>query len=132
MKNRFIVVIILLIIVFLAGFIPQYIKVNRLENELSTAKQESALAELRDLAGLAFVQTSQKNYGLAAASFLCVLAILRIGCQIQTAAKFCKACWPLKTRLLTSWLKAPRNRWAISRCCLTRHVKLTVPSAARR
>ncbi len=66
MKNQTIVVIILLIIVFLAGFVPQYIKVKRLENDLSAAKQENVLAQLRDLAGLAFVQTSQKNYGLAA------------------------------------------------------------------
>jgi hypothetical protein len=64
--NRVIVVIILLIIVFLAGFVPQYIKVKRLENDLSVARQENALAQLRDLAGLAFVQASQKNYGLAA------------------------------------------------------------------
>ncbi len=66
MKNQTIVVIMLLIIVFLAGFVPQYIKVKRLENDLSAAKQENVLAQLRDLAGLAFVQTSQKNYGLAA------------------------------------------------------------------
>jgi hypothetical protein len=65
-KNRIIVVIILLIIVFLAGFVPQYIKVKRLENDLSVARQENALAQLRDLASLAFVQASQKNYGLAA------------------------------------------------------------------
>lgn len=66
MKNRIIVVIILLIIVFLAGFVPQYLKVKRLENELSVARRENSVAELRDLAGLAFVQASQKNYGLAA------------------------------------------------------------------
>jgi hypothetical protein len=66
MKNRIIVVIILLIIVFLIGFFPQYTKVKRLENDLSVARQENALAQLRDLAGLVFVQTSQKNYGLAA------------------------------------------------------------------
>ena len=65
-KNRIIVVIILLIIVFLIGFFPQYIKVKRLENDLSVARQENALAQLRDLAGLVFLQTSQKNYGLAA------------------------------------------------------------------
>jgi hypothetical protein len=65
-KNRIIVIIILLIIVFLAGFVPQYIKVKRLENDLSVARQENAMAQLRDLAGLAFVQASQKNYGLAA------------------------------------------------------------------
>ena len=66
MKNRTIIVIALLIIVFLAGFIPQYIKVNHLTNDLSAAKQEIAQAQLRDLAGLTFIQASQKNYGLAA------------------------------------------------------------------
>jgi hypothetical protein len=65
-KNRIIVVIILLIIVFLVGFVPQYIKVKRLENDLSVARQENELAQLRDLAGLVFVQASQRNYGLAA------------------------------------------------------------------
>jgi hypothetical protein len=65
-KNRIIVVIILLIIVFLGGFVPQYLKVKRLENDLSVARQENILAQLRDLASLAFVQASQKNYGLAA------------------------------------------------------------------
>jgi hypothetical protein len=65
-KNWVIVVIILLIAVFLAGFVPQYIKVKRLENDLSAVRQENSLAELRDLAGLAFIQTSQKNFGLAA------------------------------------------------------------------
>jgi hypothetical protein len=57
-----------LIIVFLAGFVPQYIKVKRLENDLSLARQENALAQLRDLAALSFVQANQKNYGLAAAT----------------------------------------------------------------
>ena len=39
---------------------------KRLENDLSVARQKNALAQLRDLAGLAFVQASEKNYGLAA------------------------------------------------------------------
>jgi hypothetical protein len=65
-KNRVIVVFILLIIVFLAGFVPQYLKVKRLENDLAVARQENSLAQLRDLAALTFVQASQKNYGLAA------------------------------------------------------------------
>jgi hypothetical protein len=67
-KNRIGVVVVLLIIVFLAAFVPQYIKVKRLENDLSAARQENARAQLGDLAGLAFVQASQKNYGLAAAT----------------------------------------------------------------
>lgn len=51
---------------FLGRLRPQYVKVKRLENDLSVAKQENALAQLRNLAALAFVQASQKNYGLAA------------------------------------------------------------------
>ena len=55
-----------LIGVFLAGFVPQYVKANRVENELRQARQANASAELRDLAALAYVQANQKNYGLAA------------------------------------------------------------------
>jgi hypothetical protein len=65
-KNRIVVILALLAIVFLAGFVPQYLKVKSLERDLAVARQENTLAQLRDLAGLAFVQASQKNYGLAA------------------------------------------------------------------
>ena len=66
MKNKIIVAATALIAVFLVGFVPQYVKVNRLENELSQSRQETAGAELRDLISFAYVQASQKNYGLAA------------------------------------------------------------------
>ena len=55
-----------LVAVFLLGFVPQYIKANRLETELSQFRQEIGGAQLRDLIGLAYVQANQKNYGLAA------------------------------------------------------------------
>ena len=66
MKNRIMGFAVVLIVVALACFLPQYVKVKRLEKELSEARQESSLAQLRDLAGLAFLQASQKDYGLAA------------------------------------------------------------------
>ena len=66
MKNKIIVAAIVLIAVFFLGFVPQYVKVNRLENELRQSREETAGAELRDLIGFAYVQASQKNYGLAA------------------------------------------------------------------
>jgi hypothetical protein len=66
MKNKTIVAAIALIATFLVGFVPQYVKANRLENELRQSRQEAAGAELRDLIGFAYVQASQKNYGLAA------------------------------------------------------------------
>ena len=66
MKNKTLVAAIALITVFLVGFVPQYVKVNRLENELRQSRQEATGAELLDLIGFAYVQASQKNYGLAA------------------------------------------------------------------
>ena len=66
MQNKIIVAAVALIAVFLVGFIPQYAKAVRLESELRQSRQEAAGAEIRDLIGLAYVQASQKNYGLAA------------------------------------------------------------------
>ncbi|MGA3026794.1 MAG: hypothetical protein ABSF98_18695 [Bryobacteraceae bacterium] len=65
MKNRIIVVAVLLVVVFLAGFLPSYVKANRLQNELREARREYSLVQLRDLACLAYSQASQKDYGLA-------------------------------------------------------------------
>jgi hypothetical protein len=66
MKNKIIVAAIAMVAVFLVGFVPQYVKANRLENELRQSRQENAGAQLRDLIGLAYVQANQKNFGLAA------------------------------------------------------------------
>jgi len=66
MKNKLVISAIALVVVFLAGFVPQYAKVNRLEAELRQAQMGNAAAELRDLAGLAYIQASQKNFGNAA------------------------------------------------------------------
>ena len=63
--NKIIVAVVLLIVAFLAGFVPQYAKVTRLERELGEVRHENSLAQLRDLAGLAYLQASQKDYGLA-------------------------------------------------------------------
>ena len=66
MQNKIIVAAVALIAVFLVGFVPQYVKAIRLERELRQSRQDAAGAEIRDLIGLAYVQASQKNYGLAA------------------------------------------------------------------
>ena len=65
MNKKVIVVAVLLMVAFCAGFLPQYVKGKRLERELGEARQENSLAHLRDLAGLAYLQASQKDYGLA-------------------------------------------------------------------
>jgi type II secretory pathway component PulM len=62
-KNSIIGVAVLLVVVFLAGFLPTYAKANRLEKELREARREQSLAQLRDLASLAYFQASQKDYG---------------------------------------------------------------------
>src|SRR5689334_11543960 len=66
MKSKIIVAAIALVAVFLIGFVPQYVKANRLEDDLRQSRQENAGAELRDLISLAYVQANQKNFGLAA------------------------------------------------------------------
>src|SRR5215467_13491429 len=67
-KNRVIIASVILVGVFLVGFIPQYVKANRLDTELQQAREANVAAELRDLIGLAYVQANQKNYGLVAAT----------------------------------------------------------------
>jgi len=65
-KNRIIVVAVLVVAAFLAGFLPSYARANRLERALREARREHSLAQVRDLACLAYFQASQKDYGLAA------------------------------------------------------------------
>lgn len=64
-KNNIIVVAVLLVVVFLGGFVPASVKAHRLENELREAQREQGLAQLRDLAGLTYFQANRKDYGLA-------------------------------------------------------------------
>ena len=64
--NKAIISAIVLVVVFLAGFVPQYAKVSRLDAELRQALLGNTAAELRNLVGLAYVQANQKNYGIAA------------------------------------------------------------------
>jgi hypothetical protein len=66
MTNKAIVIAVALVAVFLLGFVPQYIKANRLDSELRQTREAYAGADLRDLVGLAYLQANQKNYGLAA------------------------------------------------------------------
>ena len=66
--NKIMLGVALLMVAFSAGFIPQYAKGNRLQRELSEARYENSLAQLRDLAGLAHLQAIQKDYGLAGAT----------------------------------------------------------------
>ena len=70
MRNNLIVWPILLIAGFLAGFIPQHSKANRLEQKVSasTAQIEACqlseqLSQLRDAGTLMYLEATQRNYG---------------------------------------------------------------------
>ena len=66
MNNKLVVAAIAAVAIFLVGFVPEYVRANRLENELRQSRQENTGGQLRDLIGLAYVQANQKNFGLAA------------------------------------------------------------------
>ncbi len=53
---------------FLIGFVPATMRASRVQDRLRECEATLRAAELRDLAGLAYVQAAQKNYGLAASS----------------------------------------------------------------
>jgi hypothetical protein len=65
MQNRIILLAAALVAIFLLGFVPQYIRANRLDSDLRQSREAYAGADLRDLIGLAYLQANQKNYGLA-------------------------------------------------------------------
>lgn len=51
--------------VFLAGFVPQYIKSRDLDSEAQVLKSKLELAELRSSAGRMLLQVTQNNFGIA-------------------------------------------------------------------
>src|SRR2546426_9972269 len=64
--------VILLIIGFLLGFVPEYRKNRDLETQLESPKKtidalklQVQMGELRDAAGLMLLELSRQNYGLA-------------------------------------------------------------------
>src|SRR4051794_8073035 len=66
--KKIVYAIVLLLVAFLAGYLPGYVKERRYEEQLRGANQENSLYQLRDLASLAWLQATQKDYGLAAAT----------------------------------------------------------------
>lgn len=72
MKLKLIVGGVVLLAAFLVGFVPQYLKVWGLRQELDTAKQQlesqaltSRLCGLRDQGAMLYLQAARNNYGLA-------------------------------------------------------------------
>jgi hypothetical protein len=73
MRRKLTSSLILLVIGFLGGFIPQYLKAREASQQLSSQIKELAdcrltqqLSQLRDSAAMAYLEATQKNYGIAA------------------------------------------------------------------
>lgn len=71
-RTKLIAVTILLTVVFLLGFVPQYQRARALQRDANSDQERLAslqgklkLSELRDLMGLVYLETSLKNYGVA-------------------------------------------------------------------
>jgi len=71
-RTKLIVAVVVLAVVFLLGFVPQYQNARALRNEAGAGQTQNValqgklkLAELRDLMGLIYLETNQKNYGVA-------------------------------------------------------------------
>jgi hypothetical protein len=50
---------------FLLGFIPEYQRASKLAKQLETARLESKLREISELASLSYIDASKMNYGSA-------------------------------------------------------------------
>jgi hypothetical protein len=71
-RNLIIVVAVLLLAAFLAGYFPQYQRASALETQLQQARdrvqsleRSAKLMRARDLAHLLHLETAKRNYGLA-------------------------------------------------------------------
>jgi hypothetical protein len=65
-KNRVGLWAVVLLAVFLIGFIPPNIKLHRVNGELDAANRGLALGRVRDAIGFTYFEASRKNYGVAA------------------------------------------------------------------
>ena len=71
-RNKLIIGAVVLLAIFLVGFIPQYLEVRRVRDQVEASSQRAQalerrlqLAELRDILALAYLETNRKNYGIA-------------------------------------------------------------------
>ena len=71
-RTKLIATALVLAVAFLLGFVPQYQRARALQREadldherLASLQGKLKLADLRDLMGLVYLETSLKNYGVA-------------------------------------------------------------------
>jgi len=54
-----------LLVVFLAGYVPSRLALQSARQEVQALREQVGLAQLRDHAALVYLETTQKNYGIA-------------------------------------------------------------------
>jgi hypothetical protein len=71
-KRSIALVVLLLVVAFLLGFFPQYLRARRIEQQLQESGQQLAqcrlqneLSQVRDLSSMMYFETTRKNYGVA-------------------------------------------------------------------
>jgi len=55
----------IVVLVFLLGFVPQYLEKRQIQSELTTSTEKLKMSELRDLAAMMLLEALRQNYGLA-------------------------------------------------------------------
>ncbi|MFY9948437.1 MAG: hypothetical protein WA261_22175 [Candidatus Sulfotelmatobacter sp.] len=63
MRNDLIVWFCLLIVGFMIGFVPQYSRAHRFEQEVANSATQLETCQLRDEATLMYLEAMQRNYG---------------------------------------------------------------------
>jgi len=53
------------VLVFLLGYLPGVVRSHGLERQLEDSRRAQRLCEVKELAGMVFLETSMKNYGTA-------------------------------------------------------------------
>jgi hypothetical protein len=59
------IALVTVLIVFLLGFVPQYLEKRRIQSQLDVATERLQLSELRDLAGMMLLEGLRQNFGTA-------------------------------------------------------------------
>lgn len=66
MRRNLLVWLILLLVGFLLGFIPQYRHARELQTNLTACQLKQQLSDIRGDAAIAYLEVTRKNYGTAA------------------------------------------------------------------
>lgn len=65
MRNNLILWLCLFVVGFLMGFVPQYSRARRFEQEVATSTAQLETFQLRDAATLMYLEATQRNYGIS-------------------------------------------------------------------